>query len=126
MKCPLKEVASSWEDLGLNIKDEDVELPLKRPIIINNNEELKHYVSCEECPSIDFSKHTLLLSFGIPVGSVFAIEYVYLHRYSTGYVLNVGHYPSIASVIRVWQTAIVIDKINDDSLIELKINHLIK
>jgi len=95
----------------------------RKPILINSNEELEKFISCTEgssLPVIDFTKHTLLLAFGEESGNVFVDSY--LHRSSTGYVLNVDFRATIAAVIIPWQVAIVTDRIDKESNIEIKRN----
>ena len=95
-------------------------------IFINSNEDLENYVTCKEgsdYPAIDFTKQTLLLSY-ISDGSSILMNPVYLYRFSTGYVLNVDLLASASAVYRSWESAIVVDKLDDEIDVEIYFNYV--
>jgi hypothetical protein len=104
------------------------ELPTPPPysayqlVIINSNEELENNMNCineNSYPEIDFSKHTLLLVRGVAENLVFP-NYKNLQQLSAqSYVMKVNLLPTGASVITYWQVPIIVNKIVDDSVIEL-------
>ncbi len=91
-------------------------------IIINSNEELENYVNCMDgsnYPEVDFSKYTLLLARG-KVAYQDQLEYASMQQLSAKkYVMKVYLRPSLAAAFAYWQMPIIIDKIADDSAIEL-------
>jgi len=97
-------------------------------IMINCNEELGKFITCIDednaYPPINFAKYTLLLISGSECHSITEPS-MYLHRYSTGYVLNVDFYPRLNAVVTRWHAAIVVDKLDEESYIEIKKNRLI-
>jgi len=95
-------------------------------IIINSNEEMQNHLNCTdgEYPEIDFSNHTLLLSCG---QQGYQDEYysTKFHKLSSEkYFVSVSFIPSFAAAIKVWQNAIVIDKIDNNLDVELTIRHV--
>ena len=95
-------------------------------IVINSNEEMENYITCPEnddYPAIDFTRQTLLLAYGAGSG-LYLFKPVYLRRSSIGYMLNVDFQATIASVYSPWDSAIVVDKLDEDIDIEISINYL--
>ena len=96
-------------------------------IMINCNEALEKYLKCtgedNVYPPIDFTKYTLLLIYGSECHSITEPS-IYLNRYTTGYVLNVDFYPRLNSVVTRWHAEIVVDKLDEESYIEIKKNRL--
>jgi len=118
----LNNTPCDWNNDEWNLVDKTRKL-----IVINSKEELEKYITCSEggdYPAIDFTERTMLLVFGVDGGTV-NIESTYLQQISTSYVLNVEFYASLATVITWWQTAIVTDKLDKNSDIEVKVNYLI-
>ena len=119
MEYSLEETSCQWTSLNRNSIGRSF-------ILINSNNELGNYITCEEgCdyPAIDFTKHTLLLAYGYESGLYFQGP-VYLHQFSTGYVLNADFVATVAAVIQTWQSAIIVDKLPEDINIELLVNFL--
>jgi hypothetical protein len=92
-------------------------------IVINSEEKLNQYVTSTDgvYPKIDFSKHTLLLANGVE-------EYLVIPNYKNlqqlsiqSYVMKVDLLPYMASVITYWHVPIIVNKIADDSVIELNV-----
>ena len=99
-------------------------------VIINNEDELKKYITCiedgKEFPEIDFTKHTVLFVHGVYPGAQ-DIDSIFLHRFPNGsYVLDCGFRPNIASVVIYLKDAVIIDKFDERNNIGLKMNALKK
>jgi len=107
-----------------------------RVIAVNSNEELKHYkciqnlwrdcVSpCIDYPEIDFSKHTLLLAYGEAGHLIIPrLNYTSLIQLSAqDYTMRVGFTSFTAALGTLWHIPIVIDKIDDDVVINLVITY---
>jgi len=95
-----------------------------RLIVINSNCEFAKYIPFMDnsgYQAIDFTKHTLLLAFGATPNSI-TYYTSYLHRYSSGYVLNIEYSEGFTFGMHYWRTAIVTDKLEEDSVIEILIN----
>jgi hypothetical protein len=99
-------------------------------MVINSNEELENYIRsmfCDELtfPAIDFSKQTLLIADGrdrLPSATSLDPEGIYLQNFSAGYALNVPLTSSITGIRHWWYVAVVTDKLEEDTYIELIIN----
>ena len=92
-------------------------------ILINSYEQLDKYITCADCdyPVIDFSKNTLLLAKGVlPNRTTIGAKMLRQldHKY---YELGVESTPPyIYDVVTYWHVAIIINKINADSIVDLK------
>ena len=97
-------------------------------IIINSNEKLENYIECTgvnnyHYPTIDFSKHTLLLALGVE-GTQNSPDYTRLQQYSKqNYVMTVNLKPNAANAIKYWQVPIIVSKIANNSTVELKVTY---
>ncbi|MDR1226364.1 MAG: hypothetical protein LBK47_05625 [Prevotellaceae bacterium] len=94
-------------------------------VVINSNEELNQYITCtsNDYPAIDFSKYTLLLAHGTASSSVVSLGCSRLQQISEqGYTMNVDIVLGNATVMSDWQTPIIINKMGQESNVELKIN----
>jgi hypothetical protein len=91
--------------------------------IINSNEKLENYITCtggRNYLSIDFSKYTLLLAHGKAPSSVVNVSCSSLRQYSEqSYKMEVEIVVGDATVISNWHVPIIVDKVGDDSIIEL-------
>ena len=100
-------------------------------VIINSNEKLENYTCvndpkgwpcippCIDYPAIDFSKYTLLLASGVE-GYKVVPNYKNLQQLSTqSYVMKVDLLPFGAAALTQWHVPIIVNKIVDDSIIEL-------
>jgi len=94
-------------------------------IIINSQEELLNYIECTEMnySEIDFSKYTLLLTYGRE--SVYVDhDYTSLQQISAqGYVMKVNRTRTPLSSITFWQVPIIVSKIDENSDIELIVTY---
>jgi len=97
-------------------------------IVINSNEELKQYISCAEgnYPEIDFSRHTLLLTFGwdtYPVGSISEnLQQLSPNNYQLNIKLTIYDDPIyLYSRVESYQSAIVTTKLSAESNVALNI-----
>jgi hypothetical protein len=118
----LNETSCRWSDA--TYPDEILSGPnSRRLIVINSDKELKNYITCtgnSSYPAIDFTKHTMLLAFGMTSGKVL-IDAAYLRLYSSGYVLHVDHRKTITASIEYWQIAIITGKLAKESNVDLKL-----
>ena len=110
MEYSLQETGCWWT----NKKHEKV-------FLINSNEEFKKYIECTDnaCiyPSIDFSKHTLLLTNGVAYNGVAEINSIFLKVGSNKYTWNVTIRLNAAQVIEKWSTAILVTKLTNKATI---------
>ena len=117
MEFSLADTSCQWKNLVYEWEG--------KVIIINSNEELENYIECigENYPAIDFLKKSLLVANGMATSTYYycAIEMLMQLKYKY-YAVEVDLRLSQAAVIRPWQTAIVIDKIEADSIVDLKIS----
>jgi len=92
-------------------------------IVINSNEKLASYINCLEgnYPEIDFLKYTLLLANGIvPNGCI--IKKCLLQQLSiNGYKLDIEILTDISEIMCPWVMALIVNKLKEESNIELKI-----
>jgi hypothetical protein len=102
----LGETDCSWQNLNHDNK----------VIIINSKTELEKYVICTEgtFPEIDFSKHTLLFASG---STVYGIQYLSQKFLFTknSYILEIEITLNDATVVELWMSALIIDKLNDEN-----------
>ncbi|MCL2246651.1 MAG: hypothetical protein FWC10_10535 [Lentimicrobiaceae bacterium] len=92
-------------------------------LMINSNEELENYISCAEdsYPKIDFSKHTLLLASGICKSGISNSVAEKLKQLELKhYELEIALIPNMLAVETPWKVTIIIDKIDANSMIDLK------
>ncbi|MDL2256751.1 InlB B-repeat-containing protein [Bacteroidales bacterium OttesenSCG-928-I14] len=116
----LDETRYQWKNLNY-----DYRLPFYKVIVINSEKELENYIECIEgnsYPVIDFDTQTLLLAIGVVGSSVVKgdcknIQQLSERRYEMEVEILEGH----LTVLEEWQVPIIINKINDDSIIELLI-----
>jgi hypothetical protein len=90
-------------------------------ILINSDEELEKYIACTGSgyPTIDFSKHTLLLANGKVEGYVAEIIIKKLQQLSSNeYKLDMEIFND-ATIVEEWTIALIVEKISEESRIEL-------
>ena len=93
-------------------------------IIINSEEELDKHIACsgsDTYPEIDFSKHTLLFASGSTSYGVSNVSGK-VYYISGKYVLNVEVLLNDTTAISNWKIALLIDKLDAKSKVELNIN----
>jgi len=87
--------------------------------IINSKEELNNYFISGYLPNIDFSKYTLLLAHGEEINGA-TLNTLSLQQLSVKhYVMNVDILLNWTMVITNWQLLVIVNKIADESDIEL-------
>jgi hypothetical protein len=97
----------------------------KRLVVINNDNELRQYVE-GDYPAVDFSTKTLLLAYGgdIEYGHVFRADKQDFRQISeSNYVMTVNVPLSIATAMGGWLVAIVVDKLDENSEVELVVTN---
>ncbi len=118
MEYSLTGTSCTWK----NIQEDYVRIEPSEVVIINSKEVLEDYIECageSNYPEVDFSKYTLLLARG-KVAYQDQLEYASMQQLSAKkYVMKVYLRPSLAAAFAYWQMPIIIDKIADDSAIEL-------
>lgn len=94
----------------------------KKPVLINSNDELQNYIDGTDYPPVDFSKQSLLLANGeTPYGIREIVNS--LRQFSTDkYKWRVDITLNDATVVEKWVMAILIDKPDKESEIELHVN----
>ena len=95
---------------------------ISRLIIVNSNEELRNHIVCTgeyELPIIDFSKHTLLLVRAVTSTGISSVCVDFQQTSPQKYVLNVNLRVNDATVIGDWQTAIIVDKLQETDNVKL-------
>jgi len=110
----LNETSCQWQNLPY---DEKV-------IIINSSEELEKYISCTEgaYPAVGFSKHTLLLASGKTNGHISEVTAKNLKQLASNkYKLDVEVISCNLTHIESWSIAIVVEKPNNKSHVELDV-----
>jgi len=93
-------------------------------IVINNNEKLANHINCLEgnCPEIDFSKYSLLLSSGRTNKVIFKInKHLLLQLSANKYKLDIEIYLLDADAHEQWDTALIVNKLKKENNIELKV-----
>ena len=92
-------------------------------IAINSSEELEEYIDCSSgsYPEIDFSKHTLLLASGRAPNGVHEISNCSLQFSNNEYQLEIRIHLEPREVIGRWIMALVVNKLREESDIDLKI-----
>jgi len=95
----------------------------KSLIVINSNEELGNFINCTDgsYPEIDFTKQTLLLMSGGTSMGIEAIEKRLQQISDSAYKLDIEILLNDATVAPKWVIALVINKINKDSNIEVDV-----
>jgi len=96
-------------------------------IIINSNEELKQYVACTggDYPEIDFEKHSLLLVSGKTDSGIIKLTTKDLQQLSLDkYELNLEIDLFDNMNVSTWSTALVVEKVNKESCIDLNVTLL--
>jgi len=125
-KCPkcipfteysIEGTSCEWIKIKENeVKDDEI-------FIINSNQELDKYITCLEghYPAVDFAKKTLLLAFGrFHANSPYAIPKMLMQIEHKSYELTLEHRSGGAGIDCPWQVAIIIDKIDKDSMVDMK------
>ena len=113
----LDETSCQWKNLPYD----------KKVIIINSNEKLESYINCSDghYPEIDFSEYTLLIANGIASSSIAYSICTNLYQLSKqNFEMNVEIFKTQAAVLKPWQTAIIINKIDADCIIDLKFKYV--
>ena len=105
-------------------------LESEKVAIVNSNKELEKYIesSGNDCPTIDFSEHTLLLTCGATSNGVAEINTTLFKDASEKYTLKVEILLTIVTVAEGWRTAILTPKLTSNTNIVLDVqqshNHL--
>ena len=92
-------------------------------IVVNSNEVLKSYISCSDGNylEIDFSKHTLLLASGTTPNGIVEISNRLLQLSGNKYKMDIEVFLNITEMEGQWITALIINKLSEESDIELVI-----
>ena len=92
-------------------------------IAINSSEELEEYINCSNgnYPEIDFSKQTLLLASGLTPNGIIEINNRLLQLSNNKYQLEIKIHLEPRDAIGRWVMALVVNKLSEESDIELKI-----
>ena len=91
-------------------------------IIINSDKQLRQYVACTGSgyPKIDFEKQTLLLAHGMATSGAVYPNCTCLQQISEqSYKMEVDLFQGLAAVMSPWQVAIIVDKLEEECIIEL-------
>ncbi|MDL2256753.1 InlB B-repeat-containing protein [Bacteroidales bacterium OttesenSCG-928-I14] len=115
----LDETRYQWKNLNY-----DYTRPFYKVIVINSEEELENYIECIEgnsYPVIDFSTQSLLVANGIATSSVVTRSKRVQQLSEQSYEMEIEMLVGDAAVMSDWYVPIIINKINDDSIIELLI-----
>jgi hypothetical protein len=90
-------------------------------IVINSKTELGRYVTCTEdnYPEINFAEQTLLLACGAATNGIQDLSSKFFFKRSK-YILEIEIALNDATVVEGWKIALITDKLNDRSSIELK------
>ena len=118
---------TSCEWIRMELREEDLPLPISELIIINSDEELRNHIACVvtdgeyTLPVIDFSRYTLLLARG-KTGAIQRMH-IALHQLSPqNYVMNVALYtPFFIGSPKYWHVAIIINKLEKGDSVKLNI-----
>jgi predicted small secreted protein len=105
-----------WVDLPYN----------EKIIIINNNKELEKFISCEEVSyfALDFSKNSLLLISGKTDKGIVDISAKGLQQVSSDiFNLSIEITVCDTAVNKVWYKAILVEKLHNNSTVELTISY---
>jgi hypothetical protein len=93
-------------------------------LAINSDEELQNYIE-GEYSSIDFSNKTLIVAYEkFDIGHVLHPDKLsFAHIEGQDYVMTVNVPPFVGAVLSEWLVAIIVDKIDDDSKVALKVTN---
>jgi len=97
----------------------------EKVLIINSKTELEKYISCTEStyPAIDFAKNTLLLVSGISnIGLSYNTAEKLMQVNPKNYEWTVELGLDMLDIVTLWNVAIIIEKIDKDFFVELKID----
>ncbi|MDH6356390.1 hypothetical protein [Parabacteroides sp. PF5-9] len=115
----LEETSCQW----VNLHSKDDPCGHYNLLVIDCNEVLEDYIEGTDYPAIDFSKQTLLLAYGIECSGSY-LDSVSLQQLSEqNYVMTVHLRMTIAAEISEWEAAIVVDKLDVESKVELNITN---
>jgi len=93
-------------------------------IVINSNDELEKYMSCEEdfFPEIDFSKSTLLLASGKPANRVLEVDVTGFQQSKSDQLrLDIDVTLSDTAIHKSWVKAVITQKIPADNKVRVNI-----
>jgi hypothetical protein len=90
--------------------------------VINSEEEFAEYYNCETDPQIDFSKKTLLVTYGYATYGISNIA-TELSKKDNVYFLTVDITLGDATVVERWHIAVIADKINTQNVM-LNVNFI--
>jgi len=96
-------------------------------ITIYSNAELENHIICSSgnYPEIDFSKHTLLLANGSTPNGISEIS-KHLLQYSVNkYKLNIEILLNDSDMVDFWITALIVNKLKEESSVELNVAFII-
>ena len=91
-------------------------------IVINSSEDLKNHINCNDYPSVDFSKQTLLLVYGLsPSQPQISLSKQFWQISTNNYSLNIEILLGVSRVIGVWDVALLVPKIANGTTITLDV-----
>jgi len=95
-------------------------------IIINSDQELDNYITClaGSYPEIDFLKYTLLLANGTTHKGISEISKHLLQLSIDKYKLNIKILLNDADVDESWDTALIVNKLKEESNVELNVTFI--
>ena len=120
IEIPFEDV--SWAGTSchwVNSNDDDV------VVIINSLEELRNYITCANdiYPEIDFSIHTLILAKGMSTTGIWKFTRNIQQLSPYNYRLDIEFWRSDAPVLSWWSFSLIIDKVSEESQIELIVTY---
>ena len=93
-------------------------------IVMNNHEDLENYIICngDYYPPINFSEYTLLRAHGMVNGNVYELTKKLLRLAPNEYELSIEVFSDDAGITGIWCVVIIVEKLSNESNIELKVN----
>ena len=94
-------------------------------VIVNSDEELSNYIKSDNAasyPNIDFTKQSLIITHGCSASGIESIHLADFTKLSdSDYKIIIEIKQTLASVMSPWVYAFSVDKISDDTQVELGI-----
>ncbi|MDH6356389.1 hypothetical protein [Parabacteroides sp. PF5-9] len=113
----LEGTSCQWVNLGFDECDQN------NILVISSDEVLETYIEGTDYPTIDFSKQTLLLAYGLECYRN-TPDSVSLQQVSEdNYLMTVNLRPRMTAADLEWEVAIVIDKLGAECKVELNITN---
>ena len=93
-------------------------------LLINSNENLEYYITCDSFPIVDFNQYSLLLVYGSTASNITSLNQQLALLSADNYKITIKMQLQDSTEEQRWLTAIIVPKLTQNTMIALKIEYV--